>query len=98
MGSLVPVEHHGSSLLEPGETSAPGIRGRRLNVLLTWPGAAPLRRAEMPRAQTAFPKGGSGSASWVAFHARGNEQVPSPPQASHRHQGLEEVTWNGCLL
>lgn len=92
IGSLVLVEQHGSSLLAPGERSAPGIRGR-LKVLLTWPGAALLRRAEMPRAQTAFPKGGS--ASWVAFHARGDGQVPSPPQASHRHQGLEEVTWNG---
>lgn len=63
------VEQHGSSLLASGERSAPGIRGR-LQVLLTWPGAALLRQAEMPRAQTTFPKGGSASASWVAFHAR----------------------------
>lgn len=45
IGSLVPGKQCGSSLLlAAGERSAPGIRGRQLKALLTWPGAAPLSR------------------------------------------------------
>ena len=69
----------------------------------------PFPGEDQPRGQGQRPRAAAGStlrevegpgavrASWVAFHAGGDEQVPSPPRASHGHWGLEEVTRDGCL-